>query len=873
MALAEYKRKRDFKKTPEPAGRVRARRRGALQFVIQKHAARRLHYDFRLELDGVMKSWAVPKGPSLDPKEKRLAVHVEDHPLEYNSFEGVIPQGEYGGGTVLLWDRGTWKPADGDDPAEAYAKGSLKFELDGEKLHGRWALVRMGGRANRGGGKENWLLIKERDDTAENGSGSDVVDENPRSVETGRTIEEIAEKRDRVWRSDRGGGEPSSAATPGAKKGRLPKSFAPQLATLATNAPESGDWVHEIKFDGYRILARIEDGRVTLFSRRGLDWTERFPRLAKTLGKLPVRAALIDGEAVALDEGGYSSFALLQEALSAGKTDELVYYAFDLVHLDGWNLEEAKLVDRKALLKPLIPEGDGLVRYSDHQEGSGKAFFDVACETKLEGMISKQRDAPYRSERSRAWLKIKCVNREDFAVIGWTDPTGTRVGIGALVLGYYDEKGKLHYAGRVGTGFDARLLAELRRALERAGQVRNPFGKLPDGAARGVHWVAPAFVVEVQFAGWTRDNVLRHAAFLGIREDKVPEEAVIARPVAAPSATKGKPAESAAKKGTAMRRAEVKLSNEDKVLYPGSGFTKGDIARYYETVAARALPHLAHRPLTLVRCPEGEGKACFFQKHIGSGVPSAIGTVDVPEKDGSTGAYLVIEDVAGLIGLVQLGVLEIHPWGATADDIEHPDRLIFDLDPDVGLSWDRITEAALSLRKLLGELGLETFAKTTGGKGLHVVLPVKPELGWDDAKSFTKAIADAFAEAEPQRYTAVMSKRARKGRLFIDYLRNGRGNTAVGAFSTRARPGATVSVPLSWDEVEAGVRSDAFTIETLPERLRKLKKDPWPGWDEACKQSLAAAVKRFNPSTSLPPAEGRATRTKRGKASKAGRRR
>jgi bifunctional non-homologous end joining protein LigD len=841
MALEEYKRKRDFKKTPEPAGRARGKRRGGLQFVIQKHAARRLHYDFRLELDGVMKSWAVPKGPSLDPGEKRLAVHVEDHPLEYNSFEGVIPEGEYGGGTVLLWDRGTWTPAEEGDPAEAYAKGALKIELEGEKLHGRWALVRMGGRANRGGGKENWLLIKERDEAAAYGSGSAVVDDKPRSVASGRTIEEIADRRDRVWRTDRGNGAPTPAAVPGARKGRLPKSLAPQLATLAAKPPEGTDWLHEIKLDGYRILARIEDGRVALFSRNGLDWTERFPHLAEAFGRLPVRAALIDGEAVALDEDGRSGFGLLQEALSSGKTGEVVYYAFDLVHLDGWNLDEAKLADRKSLLKPLLGAGGGRLRYSDHQEGNGKAFLAAACEVALEGTVAKQRDAPYRPGRSRAWLKLKCIDREDFAIVGWTDPSGARVGIGALVLGYYDAKGKLHYAGRVGTGFDAKLLAELRRGFERAGEVKKPFGRLPAEAARGVHWVEPTLVAEVQFAGWTRDKVLRHAAFLGLRDDKAPAEAVIA-PAVAPAPAKRAPEK---RKAAAARHTEVRLSNEDKVLYPDGGFTKGDLARYYETVAAHALPHLAHRPLTLLRCPEGQGAQCFFQKHVGSGVPETVGTAEVAEKEGGTGTYLLIEDAAGLAGLVQMGVLEIHPWGGTVDDIEHPDRLIFDLDPDVGLAWDRIVEAALGLRRLLGEIGLESFPKTTGGKGLHVVLPVKPELGWDEAKGFTKAVAEAFAVAEPRRYTAVMSKRARKGRLFIDYLRNGRGNTAVGAFSTRARPGATVSVPVSWDEVERGIRSDAFTIETLPERLRTLKQDPWPGWAKATKQSLAAAVKRF----------------------------
>jgi bifunctional non-homologous end joining protein LigD len=860
MALEEYKRKRDFRKTPEPAGRVRKRRRQGLRFVVQKHAARRLHYDFRLELDGVMKSWAVPKGPSLDPREKRLAVRTEDHPLEYSDFEGVIPEGEYGAGTVLLWDRGTWTPLGEGDPAEAYAKGSLEFELDGEKLRGRWALVRMGGRAGRESGKENWLLVKMRDEEAQDGSGSAIVDDNPRSVESGRTIEEIAEERDRVWRSDRGDAMPKPSATPGAKKARLPDRFAPQLATLVARPPEGDHWIHEIKFDGYRLLARIEGGRVRLVSRNGLDWTGKFPRLADALGLLPVRAALVDGEAVALDEEGRSSFQRLQEALSSQRTDEVVFYAFDLVHLDGWDLSEAKLVDRKALLETLIPGGEGIVRYCDHQEGNGKAFYEAACGMELEGTVAKEREAPYRPGRGRAWVKTKCLDRDEFVVVGWTDPGGSRVGLGALVLGYYDETGQLRYAGRVGTGFDANLLRDLRRRFEREGEVKNPFARLPPGAARGVHWVEPTLVAEIQFTGWTRDKVLRHPAFLGFREDKTPREVVLAPPAEPPPS----PAPKARRRSRASPPASP-LSNEDKVLYPGRGFTKRDLANYYEAVAEHALAHLARRPLTLVRCPDGEGAPCFYQKHVGSGVPDTIGTVEVAEKEGGTGTYLVVEDAAGLVALVQMGVLEIHPWGSTVDDIERPDRLFFDLDPDVGLPWERIVEAALGLRHALGALGLESFAKTTGGKGLHVVLPVRPELEWDEAKAFTKAVAEAMAAAQPDRYTAVMAKRARKGRLFIDYLRNGRGNTAVGAFSTRARPGAPVSAPVSWDEVEGGIRSDAFTIETLPRRLETLKQDPWPGWDRAQRQSLLDAMRRLRSASDTGDPDAAASKGVRGK--------
>jgi bifunctional non-homologous end joining protein LigD len=527
MALSEYRRKRDFTKTPEPRGKAAPKKAGPLSFVIQKHAARRMHYDFRLELDGVLKSWALPKGPSLDPGEKRLAVHVEDHPLDYGGFEGVIPKGQYGGGTVLLWDRGRWTP-EGPDPAQAYAKGALKFALDGEKLHGYWALVRMGGRAAKEGA-DNWLLIKERDAEAAPGSGSAIVDDNSRSVASGRSLDEIAKARDRVWDSDRGelAPRPDPKRIKGARKSALPRAPKAQLATLAAAPPAGEDWLHEIKFDGYRILARIEHGQVRLLTRNGLDWTAKFPALSGAFAELPVESALVDGELVAFEPDGTTSFGRLQDAIASRQTERLAFCAFDLLYLDGFDLTAARLDERKATLAAMLPpDAEGMLRYSDHQSGRGPEFFGEACRHRLEGIISKRRDEAYRPGRSRSWLKIKCANREEFAVIGFTDPAASRQGLGALLLGYYDPAGTLRYAGRVGTGFSAARLAELHRRLQPAERA-TPSAALPKGAPRkGVHWVEPQLVAEIRYGEWTSDGILRHPAFEGLREDKSASEVV-----------------------------------------------------------------------------------------------------------------------------------------------------------------------------------------------------------------------------------------------------------------------------------------------------------------------------------------------------------
>jgi bifunctional non-homologous end joining protein LigD len=866
MALEEYRRKRDFRKTSEPAGKAPATSKRAaapLSFVVQKHAARRLHYDFRLELDGVLKSWAVPKGPSLDPAEKRLAVEVEDHPIEYGEFEGVIPQGEYGGGTVMLWDRGSWTPAD-PVPAEAYRNGMLKFALHGEKLRGNWMLVRLRGRKKQDERQHNWLLVKERDAAALPGSGDAVVADRPFSVASGRLLDGIAADRDRIWHSDpeAAAADPASAPRParksrgtprlpGARRAPMPESVKPQLAVVAQRAPDGADWLHEIKYDGYRLLAHVARGKVRLATRSGLDWTGKFQELARHFTELPVETALIDGEVVQLAVDGTTSFSGLQEALSVGRTGGLSFFAFDLLYRDGWDLTGAALEDRKKALGEIVPrEAQGVLRYSDHQIGQGPAVLRQACKLGLEGIVSKRREAPYHAGRDASWRKVKCANREEFAIVGFTDPEGGRIGLGALLLGYYDPSQTLRYAGRVGTGFNTVQLEEMRRRLGALSSTR-PTVPLPkDAPHKGVHWVEPSLVAEIRFAGWTADTILRHASFVGLREDKDARE-VVHDPKANPpmSAEEGNSkAEPAAPivgeraRDGSLIFAGVRLTHPERVLFADAALTKLDLAHYYAAIGDWALPHLAHRPLTLVRSPGGEGKKSFYQKHLGPGAPDALTRFEIEGEEGIKSAP-VVENVAGLVALAQMDVLEIHPWGATIDNIETPDRVTFDLDPDAGLPWSRVTEAALAVREALSGIGLASFVKTTGGKGLHVVVPLVPKLGWEAVKAFSRWVAERLVELTPAQFTANQALRARQGRIYIDYLRNGRGATAVGAYSPRARPGAPVSTPLSWNEVEEGQRPDAFTVATLPSRLRSLDIDPWSEIGKL-RQSLGAAVRR-----------------------------
>jgi bifunctional non-homologous end joining protein LigD len=857
--LAQYRRKRDFTKTPEPTGGGHKRGAG-LRFVVQMHAARQLHYDFRLEMGGVLKSWAVPKGPSLDPSAKRLAVHVEDHPLDYGDFEGVIPQGEYGGGTVIVWDTGTWLPAD-DDPEAAYRKGTLKFELKGKRLRGHWALVQMKGRE---GGK-NWLLLKERDEEARPGSDDAVVLENRTSAVSGRDLDQVAESRDRVWHSNRSEGATDlappldPAAIAGARKAELPQDLEPQLAKSAKSVPDGDGWLHEIKLDGYRLLARIRDGKVRLSTRRGNDWTEKFPTVAAALAALDLRDAVVDGEVVRLLSSGVSSFGALQDDLARGDTSGVVYYLFDLLHLDGYDLTGVRLDRRKETLKALLASvPPGVLGYGDHVAGKGAAFQDRASQLGIEGVISKRADAPYRGGRSGAWLKIKFDRREELAVIGWTEPSGTREGLGSLLVGYYDPEGTLHFAGGVGTGFSDEVLRDLRHRLESLALNTPPSREVAKLAPRRAHWVKPELAAEVRYANWTSDGRLREPAFLGLREDRSGRDIVLdprthASPAdAAPAAEPNTPAAPAATvpEMTVSERSTVeiegvRLTHAGKVLYPESGLTKLDLVRYYGVVAERMLAELAGRPLTLLRCPEGYRGHCFYQKHGTATVPKALRRIRIAEKeeDNAEDIYLVAEDRAGLLSLVQMGVLEIHVWGATEPDIAHPDRVVLDLDPDDGLPWSRVIEGAMALRRQLDAIGLESFPKATGGKGLHLVVPLRPRYDWAEIKAFAKSLAEELVQREPAAYTAVMAKKKRHGRIFIDYLRNQRGASAIAAYSARARANAPVAAPLTWQEVESGVRGDAFTVKTLPERLAHLTEDPWQALYRV-KQSLPAAVRR-----------------------------
>ena len=887
MGLETYRKKRDFSRTSEPSGpppkkRMAPRKAGATRtkrgpaaakapmFVIQKHAARRLHYDFRLEMDGVLKSWAVPKGPSLDPKEKRLAVQVEDHPIDYADFEGTIPRGEYGAGNVIVWDRGVWAPS--GDPHEGLARGKLKITLAGEKLRGGFTLVRMGGRK---GGDGSWLLMKEADAEARPLAEGDALEERPESVITSRTLDDMATGQD-VKPTKRAASGPDPARIEGARQAPLPRTPEPQLATLVDRAPVGPGWVYELKYDGYRVLASIEDGEARFVTRNGKDWSRKFVALKDAVESLPLKSAVLDGEVAVLRSDGTTDFQALQNALRQGNQAKLVYFVFDLLYLDGQDLRGARLGDRKAALAQVLAAAPAAIRYSDHLEGDGTEVRERACKLALEGVIAKRIGGKYHAGRAHDWLKLKCQHRQELVIGGYTDPSGSRAGFGALLIGVHDAKGQLMFSGKTGTGFTAATLRDLHEKLQSLETPRSPFVSPP--RMRGVHWVEPKLVAEVQFTGWTQDGRLRHPSFLGLREDRkavgivreVPQrldaedesgegEAMAGRKAGASNGASGgkKQAAKAAapggakSKGAAARSAPgkddgiagVRLSHPDKVLYPEDGHTKRDLAHYYEAVADHILPHVADRPMTLVRCPEGLGKPSFFQKHASQGLHEAVRPVPITDKGGPD-TYMAIDSLAGLIAFVQMGALELHVWGSRTDRLEQPDRLVFDLDPAPELSWVAVMDGARAVRAWLEDLGLVSYVKTTGGKGLHVVVPItRGRADWDEAKAFTKAVATAMATENPTLYTAIITKARRTNKIFIDYLRNGRGATAVAAFSSRARPGATVSTPLHWDELDAKLDPGELTITTVPRRLARLRKDAWEGFSSV-RQSITAEMKR-----------------------------
>jgi bifunctional non-homologous end joining protein LigD len=633
--------------------------------------------------------------------------------------------------------------------------------------------------------------------------------------------------------------EDLAAAVPGARKARLSDFIHPQLSTLVDEVPAGDEWLHEIKFDGYRTLCRIQSGRVKFFTREGKDWTHRFGKLGAAAAGLPVDQAWLDGEIVVVEKDGATNFQSLQEALGSNQTDRLTYFLFDLLHIDGYDLTRAPLLARKNILAKVLQDAAGPVRFSDHIVGRGEALYHRACRLGLEGVISKQKESPYRSGRSREWVKTKCHASQEFVIGGFTDPAGSRMGLGALLLGVRNDRGDLVCAGRVGTGFTQHSLLQLRSRLDRLATNSPPFSNPPRGSARErLHWVKPELAAEVEFTGWTRDGLLRHPSFKGLREDK--PAAKITRESALP--TSSDHAGGADGRGANMKVAGITLTHPDRVLYPEQNITKRDLALFYEEIAAWVLPHLAGRPLSLVRCPQGYQKECFYQKHVGENLPAWVRRVSIKERD-TVGKYVVIDSLPGLISLVQMGVLEIHTWGSRADRVEQPDRLTFDLDPDAGLPWQRVIDAARALRKRLGALGLNAFVKTTGGKGLHLVVPITRKYEWDEIKEFCKGVAEQMAREAPERYLATMSKAKRKGKIFIDYLRNGRGATAVAAYSTRARSGAPVSTPVSWEEVSAGIRPDHFNVRNLRRRLSRLNKDPWKKYESARRPITAAMMK------------------------------
>ncbi len=821
--LARYNAKRDFAKTAEPAGTLAPGNGNS--FMVQKHDATRLHWDLRLEIDGVLKSWAVTRGPSLDPNEKRLAVRTEDHPLSYATFEGTIPAAEYGGGTVMLWDRGSWSPIKGKSASDL-DKGHLHFVLDGERMKGEWLLIRLKPRAKEK--RENWLLRK-IDDAAAGGTDT-LVDEALTSVSTGRTMAEIAEGK-KPARASKPAPPPSFRRKPGSRvksaaadtldpghrqdHAALPDFREPQLCTLVDAVPTGSAWLHEVKYDGYRALVAVANGTARVFTRTGLDWTDKFVGIAAAAATLPVRSALIDGEIVAY-KNGHPDFSTLKDAISSG--GDMTLFAFDLLELDGEDLTGLSNLDRKARLEPLIPGDDDRLRYSDHVVGAGEQLFDTMCREGLEGIVSKRADAPYAGKRTKAWLKVKCTHRQEFVIVGWL-PSDKKRGFKSLLLGVRDGKG-YRYAGKVGTGFDQALMTELRDKLESLDR-KTPTVDAPKAAVRGAKWVTPKLVAEIAFAETTPDGVLRHSSFIGLREDKAAKDVVAETPAPVPDAADAVPA------------TRITVTSRDRILFDESDVTKGDLADYYAAVSGIMLPFAGRRPISLVRCPQGRSRACFFQKHDAGSFGDAVHQVPIREKDGSTEDYLYVDDADGLVACVQMGTIEFHGWGSSVAALEKPDRLVFDLDPDEGLAFSDTKAAAEHLKTQLAELGLVSFPLLSGGKGVHVVVPLTPDAEWPAVKDFADRFARALAGAEPDRFVATMAKARRKGRIFIDWLRNQRGATAVMPYSARARAGAPVAAPVSWTELRDIDTAARWGVRDVDELITRVNSRALKGWGVA----------------------------------------
>ena len=849
--LEDYNRMRDFSATSEPAAGKRSGKKAgkdhALQFCIQKHDASRLHYDFRLELDGALKSWAVPKGPSLDPKVKRLAVHVEDHPIDYATFEGSIPEGHYGAGDVIVWDRGVWIPQ--GDPAEAYAKGKLKFELQGEKLGGLWNLVR----THMPGKQEQWFLIKHQDKAAKPESDYDVVAAEPDSVLSDRTIiprkSKAADKPKPVKKPTRKvTPKAASAQLTGAHKAELPELLKPELATLVEKAP-GGQWSYEIKFDGYRIMARIDHGEVKLLTRNGHDWTHKLPAQAEALAALGLESAWLDGEMVVANQQGVPDFQALQNAFESGRSGAIVYYLFDMPYLNGVDLREVPVEERRvALATVLNANKDPLLRFSESLAEEPEALLNSACQMQMEGLIGKRLGSPYVSRRSSDWIKLKCKHRQEFVVVGYTDPKGSRNAFGALLLGLHDrDSGELRYAGKVGTGFNETTLKSIHQQLKPL-QVKKPSVVNPPTGfdAKGVHWLKPVLLAEIAFAEMTKDGSVRHAVFHGLRDDKPAKNITEER--AKVVKTQAKKTAASAEKKTAqtapsqigLGAGKVRITHPDRVIDASSGTTKVQLAEYYASVAQWILPELKDRPVALVRAPDGITGELFFQKNAERLAIPGITTLD---KELTGQPVMIINNAEALIGAVQMSTVELHTWNATTDNLDKPDRFVLDLDPDPALPWKSMVEATQLTLSVLDELGLKAFLKTSGGKGIHLVVPLTRKLGWDEVKDFSHAIVSHMAKLLPERFSAVSGPKNRVGRIFIDYLRNGLGATTICAYAARTREGMPVSMPIFRDEVGELKGGDQWNIHNAHERLAEVGDEPWADLKKT-RQSITADMRR-----------------------------
>lgn len=867
MGLKKYHAKRNLKTSGEPNNLPKKSRSNQKLFVVQKHAARHLHYDFRLEMKGVLKSWAIPKGPSLNLNVKRLAVEVEDHPLSYGNFEGVIPKDHYGAGTVMLWDKGKWLCK--ENAEKAYLKGDITFELRGKKLQGLWKLIKIKSKIPD---ENNWLLFKLKDQYSVENKKDDLLDKNPLSVKSKRTLEAISlgKKFNKNLKKPLSGKEIKNKkpAIDGLKpliplklglKKPLPRTFSPQLCFLTSQAPEGENWLHEIKFDGYRIIAIKNNDHVKLLTRSGLDWSKHFPTLIKELKQLPTQKAILDGEIVVEDKQRISRFQLLQNAIQDNKQTHLKYYIFDLAYYEGFNITKKALIERKKILHTIFKnwKHHPHIYYTDHIQGNGKAVFEQACKFNLEGIVSKNSASLYEHKRSHHWLKTKCTHRQEFIIGGFTKPKGSRKHLGALLVGYYNEHKELIYCGKVGTGFNDKALENFSKILIPLVQKMSPFHHLEK--AKETTWVKPKLVCELEFSTWTDDGLLRHPSFIGLRQDKLAKQVkkeeirkeevnqeenrqkAVRKEVVKQKESRKKTGrkENLSPENKTVNPTEFRLTHADQILYPTQNVTKQKLANYYSMVANLILPHLIYRPLLLRRCStHSKGQqGCYFQKHYNNAFPKSIYPIQVQNAENDKNDFLMIKDKNGLMSLVQFDVLEIHPWGSRSNHLDKPDRIIFDLDPDPSLPWKTIALSALAIRDELEAIGLKSFVKTSGNKGLHIVIPVVPKLKWPEIKRFAHNFARRMAQKYPSFFTATITKSKRKQKIFIDYIRNTRGATTVGVYSSRAQLNAPISCPLGWEELLSIKSASRYTVSNFGKRLAKIKKDPWKGFFD-CHQTV-----------------------------------